>query len=341
MWVKGEIFHDLDRAEAASRRGLARDTQTSLFDRFAWFARIQAYCAPVGRPLVVRARAEGSEAWLMLSADGGKAVSLANWYTLAYRPVSTGNATPATARALLTAIARRLRPFLTTITLDHVPDLDADLLRQGFRRAGWIAEVTPQTANWSIRVADKDFATFWAERPGQLRSTAKRKAAKTLMTLEVLDRFEADVWDEYEDVYAHSWKPEEGSNAFLRAMAEDEGAAGTLRLGIARIEGRAVAAQLWTVEHDVAIIHKLAHREDVGELSPGTLLSKAMFEHVIDRDNVDLIDFGTGDDRYKADWMDTRVMRMRVALYNAQSPRGLAAFARARAAQLVRRLRTR
>src|SRR3546814_12565678 len=72
--------------------------------------------------------------------------------------------------------------------------------------------------------------------------------------------------------------------------------AGHLRMGIARRDGLAVAAQLWTVENGVALIHKLAHREDAGAGSPGTLLSHASFRPVIDTDTVPRIDFGTGDD---------------------------------------------
>jgi CelD/BcsL family acetyltransferase involved in cellulose biosynthesis len=323
MWVKGEIFRDLADAESVAKGSLDRESQPSLFDRLDWFRRTWAYCAPGDRPLIVRARAEGSDAWLFLAETGSTAKGLASWYTLAFRPIVTGMPPDATARASVVAMARRLRPRLARIALDHVPEADAELLRAGFARAGWIARVTPQTANWSIDVTGKSFADYWAERPGQLRSTAKRKAAKTPMDLTILDRFDEAAWDDYASIYADSWKPEEGSLDFVRAMAEDEAAAGTLRLGIARIEGRAVAAQLWTVEHGIAIIHKLAHREDVAELSPGTILSQAMFEHVIDKDRVTLIDFGTGDDRYKADWMDTRVMRMRVELFNPRKPAGL------------------
>ena len=338
MWVKGEIFRDLSDAELTARGGLTRESQPSLFDRLEWFQRTWTHCRPGNQPLIVRARAEGSDAWLMLAErDGGKALGLAAWYSLAFRTVFTGNPDDKTARALIVAIARRLRPRLSTIMLEHVPQADAELIVAGFGRAGWIGQITPQTANWSIDVAGKSFAQFWEERPGQLRSTAKRKAAKADIELTILDRFDADAWADYEDIYANSWKPEEGSLPFLRAMAEDEGAAGALRMGIARIEGRAVAAQLWTVEHGIAIIHKLAHREDVGELSPGTILSKAMFEHVIDRDQVALIDFGTGDDRYKADWMDTRVMRMHVALYNPRKLGGLIGAGRAKLARLVAR----
>jgi CelD/BcsL family acetyltransferase involved in cellulose biosynthesis len=327
MWVKGEIFRDLDEVERVAKNSLDREAGRPLFERLDWFRRTWALCAPGDRPLIIRARAEGSDAWLFLAETGNAAKGLASWYTLAFRPIITETPSDLTARALIIAMARRLRPRLASILVDHVPEADAELLRVGFSRAGWIAHVTPQTANWSIDVSGKSFADFWAERPGQLRSTAKRKAAKTPMALTILDHFDEGAWSDYESIYADSWKPEEGSLDFVRAMAEDEGAAGTLRLGIARIEGRAVAAQLWTIDPSgsggTAIIHKLAHREDVAELSPGTILSQAMFEHVIDKDHVSLIDFGTGDDRYKADWMDTRVMRMRVELYNPRKPAGL------------------
>ncbi|MES2290601.1 MAG: GNAT family N-acetyltransferase [Pseudomonadota bacterium] len=323
MWVKGEIFRDLPTALSVAQDGLSRETQASLFDRAEWLERIWTHCPPAERVLAIRARTEGSDAWLFLAETGGAAVGLASWYTLAFRPIFTGTPSDSAARALTVAIGRRLRPHLSSITLEHVPEYEADLLRRGFGGAGWITHVEPQTANWSIDVEGKSFEEFWAERPGQLRSTAKRKGAKIPLEITIHDRFDEAAWEDYADIYADSWKPDEGSLAFVRAMAEDEGAAGTLRMGIAKLEGRAIAAQLWTVDHGIAIIHKLAHREDVAELSPGTILSKAMFEHVIDRDQASLIDFGTGDDRYKADWMDTRVMRMRVELYNPRTLRGL------------------
>lgn len=340
MWVKGEIFRDFDDVERVARGTLDRETQASPFDRLEWFRRTWTHCPSGDRPLIVRARTEGSDAWLFLAETANAATGLASWYTLAFRPVITGTPSDATARALIVAIARRLRPRLSSIMLDHVPEAEAELVRGGFARAGWIARVTPQVANWSIDVTGKSFAEFWAERPGQLRSTAKRKAAKIDLKTEIYDRFDAVAWGAYADVYADSWKPYEGSIPFLCAMAEEKGAAGALRLGIATLDGRAVAAQLWTVSHGRAIIHKLAHRQDVAELSPGTILSKAMFEHVIDKDGTNMIDFGTGDDRYKADWMDTRVMRMRVELYNPRKISGLFGAAKAGLRALVGRGRS-
>src|SRR3546814_14303993 len=75
-------------------------------------------------------------------------------------------------------------------------------------------------------------------------------------------------------------------------------------MGLARIEGAPVAAQYWTVEDGTAFIHKLAHVADSLTASPGTLLSAALFRHVIAVDRVARVDFGTGNDAYKRDWMN-------------------------------------
>ncbi len=342
MWVKGEIFRDLADPQIEARGGLDRTAQLSIFDRLEWFQRTWAHCPVPGTPLIVRARADGADAWLFLVETApGRATGLASWYTLAFRPVLTGAPAAKVAHALIVATARRLLRRLARITIDHVPADDAAMVCAAFTAAGWIATSEEQVANWSVDVAGKSFADYWAERPGELRSTARRKAAKSEISVEILDRFDERAWEEYCDVYAASWKPDEGSTGFLREMACSEGEAGTLRLGIARLDGRAIAAQLWTVEHGIAVIHKLAHREEVGDISPGTILSHAMFERVIDGDRVDRIDFGTGDDGYKAAWMDTRVMRMRVVLNNPRRVDGLVGAGRARVGQLVARLRSR
>ncbi len=342
MWVKGEIFRDLADVEGVAKDSLSRAAQPSLFDRLDWMRRTATMCRPADRPLVVRARAEGCDAWLFLAETApGHASGLSSWYTLAFRPVFTGTPDERSRHALLTAIARRLRPRLATIVLDTMPESDADAVRNAFRRAGWSAFVTPQVASWTTDVTDMDFATYWAQRPGQLRSTARRKAAKTPMEVNIVEHFDEAAWDDYAAIYTASWKPDEGQLDFVRAMAVDEGAGGALRMGLVRIDGQPVAAQLWTVDHGTAIIHKLAHREDAAHLSPGTVLTRAMFEHAIDRDRVTCIDFGTGDDAYKADWMTDRAMRMRVELYNTSRVSGLIGAARAKAGMTGRALAAR
>lgn len=319
--VKVALIRDLS---LVGPDGLDRASQPSLFDRIEWFRRTWEHCPPGKAPLIAHAQSGSQAAWLFLAAQpGGHAVALASWYTLAFRPVFVGSPDMPTQRDLLGHIAGVLRGDVSIAALSHVPADCAALIADAFRSRGWAAFRTPDTANWTLDVASKNFAEYWAGRPGQLRSTVKRKRAKAALDIAIHDAFDDAVWAEYDDVYTDSWKPEEGSIAFLRATAASKGSSGRLRLGIARIDGRAVAAQLWTVEDGTAIIHKLAHRSGLDAVSPGTLLTHAMFEHVIDRDRVARIDFGTGDDRYKADWMDTRTMLERVDLYDLRSPRGL------------------
>ena len=183
----------------------------------------------------------------------------------------------------------------------------------------------------------RSFAEYWAARPGPMRTTLKRKAKK--VEVEILTRFCPRAWADYEAVYAASWKPGEGDPALLRRFAEEEGAAGRIRLAVARHEGRAVAAQFWTVENGVAYIHKLAHLEEMKHLSAGTTLSAALFERSIDTDRVAWIDFGTGDDGYKRDWMEEVRPRFRLDCLDARQPRAWLPLARRLAERLAPALR--
>jgi len=102
-----------------------------------------------------------------------------------------------------------------------------------------------------------------------------------------------------------------------------------------------VAAQLWLVEDGVATIHKLAYAEEAKAMSPGTVLGMEMFRRAIDQDRVREIDYGTGDDAYKRDWMDERRQLWRLVACNPRTPRGMATVVRHKTSALVGRLRTR
>ncbi|MFO6447456.1 GNAT family N-acetyltransferase [Erythrobacter sp. NE805] len=292
------------------------------FDRAEWYALL----ADTGLvPLIALAEDAGAVAALALTEKAGRITPLRNWYSFTWRELA-----PAGAQGdrLLTAIARQLRQRGWRVTLEPVPGEDgsAERLARAFRAAGWAVAIEPCDINHVLPVSGRSFAEYWAGRPGALRSTLKRKGGK--VECEVLTRFDPQAWAEYEAIYAASWKPAEDFPAMLRAFAEAEGAAGRLRLGIARADGRAVAAQCWTVENSIAYIHKLAHLESHRQLSAGTTLSAALFAHVIDVDRVSLVDFGTGDQSYKADWMEAVRPRYRIDCLDPASPRGWPALAR-------------
>ena len=328
MVAEVELFEDLDAVARDAGGALDRAAQPALFDRLDWYRRLAEHSPPPGKLLVLRAQAGGRRAWLFLAVSHPAAKAYATWYSLRFGAIGDPD------ELLLTAIAATLRDGgIAEVELG--PLEDPEPLKLGFRAAGWITFVTPRTANWRIDTSGMDFDAYWAKRPAQLRNTARRKAKGDTLDITIHDRFDPAAWADYETVYRASWKPEEGSFPFLRALAEQEGAAGTLRLGIAKAEGAPVAAQLWLVENGQATIHKLAYAEHAKAMSPGTLLGMEMFRRAIDSERVRVIDYGTGDDAYKKDWMGERRTLWRIEAFNPATLRGLLGAARA----LVGRLR--
>lgn len=325
MTVNIACFDDLDAVADDADGALDRARRASLYDRLDWFRLIQAHVPPAGKVAVWRARDGDKTAWLFLAVDGKKATAYAAWYSLRFNGIGDND--------VMTPLAEAIRKS-GIAELELAPIEDPEPLAAAFRAAGWQVRLTEKTGNWRVTTDGEDFAAYWAKRPGQLRSTAKRKAKTAGLDIEIFDRFDEDAWAAYEEVYRASWKPEEGSFPFLRALAEQEGAAGTLRLGVARKDGKPLAVQLWLVENGEAVIHKLAYREDAKELSPGTILGEAMFRRAIDTDRVKVIDYGTGDDAYKRDWMDERRPLWRLQAFNPGTLKGLTGAARALAGRL-------
>lgn len=332
MPVNIALFQDLDAVAGDAGGALGRAARVSLYDRLDWFRLIAAHCPPAGRLAVVRAESGGRKAWLFIAIDGQSAESFSAWYSLRAGAIGDEQSD------VMTSMAAALRDGgIATISLSPLERPAA--LEAGFKSAGWVTRLTEKTGNWRIDTEGMDFPAYWAARPTRLRNTFKRRAKSAGLEIAIYDRFEEAAWADYEAVYQASWKPEEGSFAFLRALAEQEGQAGSLRLGIARKDSRPVAAQLWLVENGEATIHKLAYAEDAKAMSPGTILGHAMFEHVIGRDRVRVIDYGTGDDSYKADWMDERRPLWRLEAWNPRTFKGLVGAARAKASALAARLR--
>lgn len=340
MTVKIELFEDLDAVARDAAGALDRAGQPSLFGRLSWFRLIADHCPPPGALAVLRARDGERSVWLFLAVAGRRASAFATWYSLRFDAVGQLD------DDVMTAIAAAARASgIAEVAL--APIADPEPLRAAFRAAGWKVFLTPQAGNWRIDTEGLDFDTYWAQRPARLRNTAKRRTKSAALDIQIYDRFDAEAWADYEAVYRASWKPEEGSFPFLKALAKQEGAAGTLRIGVARKNGRPVAVQLWLIENGEATIHKLAYAEEAKAMSPGTILGAAMFRRALDTDRVRSIDYGTGDDAYKTDWMAERRVLWRLSAFNPKTLRGLIGTAgewlsgvRTRASALVARRRS-
>lgn len=311
------------QADAPLAALLAAPAAAAPFDRLEWWRGLAEECDLF--PVIAVARSGDQRAALAMYRKRRSLVALANWYSFRIRPIISPDGDQ---DALLYEMARDLIGEAPRITLAPLPDENGETSRlaAAFRRAGWLVFRSQCDTNHVLKVQGRSYAEFLESRPGALRTTLKKKAAKVSVTIET--EFSDESWRAYEQVYAQSWKPKESAPAFLRRFAEEEGAAGRLRLGIARADGVAVAAQFWTVEAGTAFIHKLAHTEAAKPLSPGTSLSAALFEHVIDRDRVGLVDFGTGDDAYKRDWMEEMRPRYKLEMFRPAWPENWPAIAR-------------
>ena len=321
-------YHDrVNDLQDLFAKGL-RTPAPSPFDRAHWYELL----VETGlSPLIAIARERSEIAALALTQQDGVITPLRNWYSFTWRQLATDGMR---SERLLVKIAQNLRQRVARVTLEPLPDEDgsATRLAESFRNAGWRVEVTQCDTNHILRLSGESFAQYWASRPGPLRTTLKRKAKK--VTTQIITHFDPILWDHYEGIYASSWKPKEDHPAMLRAFAKSEGEAGRLRFGIAWHDGNPVAAQCWTVEAGTAYIHKLAYLESAKHLSAGTTLSAALFEHVIDNDRVRLIDFGTGDQSYKADWMNDVRPRYRIDCIDLSQLRGWLHLVRLTASRL-------
>ncbi|APG62447.1 hypothetical protein LPB140_06200 [Sphingorhabdus lutea] len=316
---KSEHLDNILDLQAKMRGGLDRDAQPHLFNRIDWLDYLIRYAMPKDRQyLFLTSGGDNARAVLPLYKHGfGQYHSLSNWYNFTFQPIFSGCKDLPDRMALLRAIAVNAHQKMWHICLTPVPDEDdiTDQIITAFTQSGWIAYTRPIDENHILRLNGRSFDEYWATRPGQLRNTVKRKAKKNAVSIRIDKNFTPENWRDYEKIYAKSWKPGEGNPVFLQNLAKNEAEYGSLRLGLAYADDVPVAAQFWTVENGHALIHKLAHDEKYKNLSAGSLLSAALFQHVIDVDKVDIIDFGTGSDPYKKDWMEEVRHRNRINLY--------------------------
>lgn len=344
MMVKDALYQCMADVRAAAGGALDDAAQPHLFDRLSWYEQVAARLDPETSPLIAMAAAHRCAAFLFLKTDADRnATPLTNWYGLAYRPVFSGNPNDALKAQLLERIAHQLQRHVNSLSIYPVPDDDQSLeiVRAGLQTAGWRVLTGVTSAHWSYSRNGESFTDYWARRPSALRNTVDRKRSARGLTTHIEREFSSESWRTYCEIYAASWKGPEGDTQFLEDLARYHGQSGSLRLGFACLGGKAIAAQLWTLDHGRALIHKLAYRQDSKAFSPGTILTADMIRDALDVDCVHSISFGTGDEPYKRDWMDLRLPLHTLRAWNPSSPRALAGYARAWTGQAVRHFKGR
>jgi hypothetical protein len=228
---------------------------------------------------------------------------------------------------------------LQTVELAPLDAASADAWQGWFEAAGWWTRRFDAFGNWTLPCQGLRFDDYMAARPGQLKHTWARKrrrfetGAGGARLQMVTEPGEVDgAMDAYEKIYAKSWKPAESHPRFLRSWAARCAREGWLRLGLAWLGDVPIAAQFWFTLDGRANIFKLAYDEAHQSLSAGTVLSGQMFKHALDVDRVSEIDYLSGDDAYKSQWVDQRRQRVGLLLANPRTAVGLARGLRERLA---------
>lgn len=270
--------------------------------------------------------------------------SLTNFYSCSFAPLFEEREMPEAIGPLIEAIMAE-RPRWDVVNLDS---LDRDgaafsAMADAFAMRGWPVQRYFHFGNWYETTAGMTAAEYFAARPGNLRSTLKRHAAKLKKTASPSYRMFDGLTDIdegialYEQVYARSWKRSEPFPSFAPALMRETAALGCLRLGALLIDNVPAAAQIWIVWHGKATIFKLAHDEQFAVLSPGSLLTQHVMERVLDEGNIREVDFGRGDDSYKQLWLPKRRERWGIMAFNPRTIRGRLAALRHLGGASVRR----
>lgn len=321
--VPGTLFSDragfVSRLDAASYFRSARD---DMFGSLAWYQTVLSH--GMTDPTTARFFVSGSALFPMQVTDRGRGFgSLTTLYTCRWQPL-------AEEQSAFTDFARACRSWPVT-RCDALP---ADWPHYASciaaaTEAGLAVRRFDHFGNWYEDVRGQTWASYLAGRPGELRETLRRRLRR-VHGFEVIEggkHLEPGI-AVFESVYERSWKEPEPFPRFNAALMRAVAPLGLLRLGILRIDDTAVAAQIWVVERDRAIVLKLAHDEAFKSASPGTVLTALMLRRLIDQEHVPEIDFGRGDDVYKSGWARERRQRIGLVLANPRHPRGMAFLGR-------------
>jgi len=127
---------------------------------------------------------------------------------------------------------------------------------------------------------------------------------------------------DYYMVYTASWKANEQYVDFLDGIVAGFSRHGWSRLAVLYVKRQPVAAQLWFVLRGKASIFRLAYDKTWKQYSPGSILTSFLMEYVIDIDKVEEIDFLTGNEAYKQDWMLDRRERFALSCVKSGKPAG-------------------
>lgn len=320
---------------------LSSSASGDFFCSLAWFENLARYgLAADGEHkaslylLVISDESNNARICLPL-LNGTQLTGLSNYYASLFGPVILHPDTSAqlTAKAWDT-VALHLRQVPSRWPMITLSPLDTDSsfyqqFSKALARAGYWVDRFFCFGNWYLIVADRKFGDYYEGLPPALRHSIERGQRRLTKSGEWSIHIQRSADSELDtaiadfgSVYDQSWKEPEPLPQFIPGLIHMAARQGWLRLGVLTLNGRAIAAQLWLVKDKKASIYKLAYVKGFERLSVGSVLTNALMRHAIDGDRVNEVDYLTGDDAYKRDWMSHRRERWGIVAFRPTSLRG-------------------
>ncbi|MGC3984920.1 MAG: GNAT family N-acetyltransferase [Pseudorhodoferax sp.] len=341
--VPGWRLVDLAELAGAAAR---MDGNADLFQTAAWFQNLvnHGLAMPMQPFLPALLDAQGRVTCVLpLAATSQGLRSLSNYYSSLFGPVG---AVPPVEWEALAGLLRR-QPHGGVLDL-HPLDADArwvDELATALRDVGYWVDRYFCFGNWYLPVTHARFDDYFGTLPPALRHSIERgrrrltRAGSHVLKVHTEPGAALDAAiTSFTSVYGRSWKRPEPSAQFMPQLARMAAARGWLRLGVLELHGEPIAAQVWLVAGGKANIYKLAYVQGFERFSPGSVLTAALMAHVMDVDGVREVDYLTGDDAYKRDWMSHRRERVGMVAFDPLRLGGLLASARHYGGKAWRRL---
>lgn len=326
-------YSRLEQLPAGAYALFAQAERKSVFFSRAWFEHLVAHATEDGQSILFACVVDGTDVLAMLplvQAEPGRWHALAHLYSGSCTVLLDEAASPRVLNCLVEGLANRT---LTSLRLQPVNGDDRDLarLRGALESEGLGCHPYFRSHNWIHQVSEGSFDAYMAARPSRVRNTIARKRRKLERDHDVDIRLFTDDdlargMAEYHAVYEASWKAHEQHASFIDGMVATLARRGWVRLAVLYIDAQPAAAQLWFVAHRKASIFRLAYDEAWKCYSPGSILLHYLMQRVIDVDGVEEIDFLTGNDAYKQDWMSER--RQQSGLYCARVARPTSRYGR-------------
>lgn len=257
---------------------------------------------------------------------------LSNYYTAYFGPVWQGKEEDIDefAAALVGALLedRREWEVLDLRPLDPESPIFQGLLK-ALRRKGIPTQTHSCFGNWYLPVKGTTFDQYVEGLSKVLRKNIPyqtrrlERSFRVEIKLSTGDESLESLLQDYEVVYNSSWRSGEAYPEFVRGLARLAARERWLRLSVLYADGVPIAAQFWMVQGGVGAIYKVCYDERYAKYSVGTVLTAYMMRRAIEIDKVELIDYLSGDDVYKKDWMSHRRERWGILAFNPASVRGV------------------